>query len=280
MEFPAIDPVALQLGPLAIRWYALAYLCGFLLGWVYALRLAQKVGAGRPHKEDIDDFLIWAIPGVILGGRIGYVLFYNLDFYIQNPFISFEIFGTDLYIPSALAVWQGGMSFHGGVIGVAIAMIAYAYKYKIPVLKLSDIICAAAPIGLLLGRIANFINAELYGRVTDVPWGVIFPGTDGQPRHPSQLYEAALEGAVIFIILFIMAKKGLHHRYPGILSAMFLMLYGIFRFIIEYVRAPDEQLGLFFNVISMGQILCLPMIALGLVIAIHSLRYKPHDVSK
>ncbi len=258
-----IDPVALQLGPIAIRWYALAYLAGFLLGWAYALRLSHENGKGRPSKADIDDFMVWAIPAVIIGGRVGYVLFYNLEYYASYPL-------------EALKVWQGGMSFHGGILGMAVAIVLYAWKHQFFVLKLSDIIACVAPIGLLLGRVANFINAELYGRVTDLPLGMVFPGTDGQPRHPSQLYEALLEGVVIFVILFIMTKKNIHQKIPGILTATFLVLYGTFRFFIEYVREPDQHLGLFFEYISMGQILCLPMIAAGIFIYFYAIWHQKH----
>ncbi len=271
MEFPAIDPVAFQIGPyydigpFEVRWYALAYLVGFLLGWGYALRLADGLRKERPYKTDIDDFMVWAIPGVIIGGRLGYVLFYNFSYFAANPL---EI----------LQVWHGGMSFHGGIIGVSVAMVLYAWKHKFNVFRLSDVVACAAPIGLFLGRIANFVNAELYGRVTDGPWGVIFPGTDGQPRHPSQLYEAALEGVLLFIMLFVMVRLRLHKTIPGAITGLFLFMYGFFRFLVEYVREPDEQLGLFFEVISMGQILCLPMMALGLAIIIYSIIKKPDDI--
>lgn len=264
MDFPVIDPVALQLGPIEIRWYALAYLFGFLAGWGYALRLADDSGKIRPTKTDIDDFMVWAIPGVILGGRLGYVLFYDFEYYSMYPI-------------EALKVWKGGMSFHGGIIGIAASMLLFSWKNHIFVLRLSDVIACVAPIGLFLGRIANYINGELYGRVTDGPFGVVFPGTDGQPRHPSQLYEAVLEGLVIFIILLIMTKKNFRERLPGAITAVFLMLYATFRFLVEYVREPDEHLGLFFNYISMGQILCLPMMIAGLLVLIISKRYQQNE---
>ncbi|MCB9965093.1 MAG: prolipoprotein diacylglyceryl transferase [Rhodospirillales bacterium] len=268
MEFPHINPVAFEVGFIVIRWYALAYLAGFLLGWRYALMLAyrddsaQKKGQGqgremRPDRTDIDDFLVWAIPAVILGGRLGYVLFYNFPYYSTHPAEIFQ-------------VWKGGMSFHGGVIGVTIAMLIYAARHKIPVFQLSDIISAVAPIGLFFGRLANFINGELYGRATTVPWGMVFPGGGPEPRHPSQLYEAVLEGALLFVLLQIMIKYKIHHKVPGMITGAFLLLYGAFRFLIEYVREPDVHLGLLFHYVSMGQLLCLPMICLGAGIMLYA----------
>lgn len=253
MDFSSlnIDPVLFSIGPFAVRWYALAYLAGFLLGWKYCL---SRVGGNeneRPNREDVDNFLTWAIIGVIIGGRLGYVMFYQPEYYLENP--------GEIY-----KVWRGGMSFHGGMLGVMIAMFGYASKHKIEIFKLSDIVCAAAPIGLFFGRLANFINAELYGRITDKPWGVIFPGQT-EPRHPSQLYEAVLEGLVLFLILYILSKKGAK---SGIITGVFLMGYGIFRALVEFVREPDPQIGLIGGYISMGQILCLPMILAGLIVII------------
>ena len=191
IEFPNIDPVAFSLGPIDIRWYALAYLAGILLGWQYCMRLAGLDLEQKPSREDIDDFLPWAIAGVIFGGRLGYVLFYNLEFYLDNP-------------SQILQLWQGGMSFHGGALGVILALIIYPFFKKIPHLRLADCVCASVPIGLLFGRIANFINGELFGRVTDSKFGMVFPHGGELPRHPSQLYEAVLEGAVLFLILFVL----------------------------------------------------------------------------
>jgi phosphatidylglycerol:prolipoprotein diacylglycerol transferase len=261
MEFPAIDPVAFSLGPLVVRWYALAYLAGFILGWRYALRLASEKEEIRPNKTDTDDFLVWVIPAVILGGRLGYVLFYNFPYYSENP--------TEI-----LMIWRGGMSFHGGILGVAVVMIVYARIHKFPVLRLSDIVCAVAPIGLLFGRIANFINGELYGRVTDAPWGIIFPQSDGLPRHPSQLYEAFLEGLVIIFVMIIFAKMGIQKRFPGLMTGTFLCLYGLFRYLVEFVREPDAQIGLLFEFISMGQVLCLPMILAGIGFIIYAVQKR------
>ncbi|MCK5384058.1 MAG: prolipoprotein diacylglyceryl transferase [Alphaproteobacteria bacterium] len=248
---PNIDPVAFALGPVVVRWYALAYLAGFVLGWRYALMLIKRVPGERPNMDDIDNFLSWAIIGVILGGRLGYVLFYNMDYYLGEPL-------------EALKIWHGGMSFHGGVLGLVAALFLFSKRNKINVFTLSDIICAAAPIGLFFGRIANFINAELYGRVTSLPWGVVFPDAGDLPRHPSQLYEAAAEGILLFIILYFVSKR--KNVRIGMISALFLILYGLIRGIIEFVREPDAQIGLIGDIITMGQVLCIPMILAGIVL--------------
>lgn len=250
VQFPTIDPVAFALGPLEIRWYALAYLAGFLLGWQYAMRLADKDPSLRPDRADIDDFLPWAVLGVILGGRLGYVLFYNLDFYLQNP-------------EGILQLWKGGMAFHGGLLGVAISFFAYSFAKKISVLRLADLVCAAAPIGLFFGRIANFINGELYGRVTDASWGMVFPGGGELPRHPSQLYQACLEGLALFIILYLLARSDVIRQKQGFLAGAFLFFYGFFRATAEFFREPDAHIGFVFEFLSMGQILSLPMILGG-----------------
>ncbi len=253
--FP-IDPVAFAIGSVAIRWYSLAYLAGFLLGWRYCLRLAARMPDMRPNKGDIDDFLTWAVIGVVLGGRLGYVLFYQMDYYMDNPV-------------EALKIWRGGMSFHGGVLGVMFAMIGFSKKHNIPLLRLSDIICAAAPIGLFFGRMANFINAELYGKATTLPWGVRFPNTN-EPRHPSQVYEALSEGLLLFIILYVLYKSP--KTKSGTVTGAFLIGYGVFRALIEFVREPDTQIGLIGGFISMGQVLSLPMIIAGLAVIIISAR--------
>ncbi len=251
VDFPDIEPVAISIGALQIRWYALAYLAGFLLGWWYALKLIKHFFAdGTVTKAHIDDFLSWAIVGVILGGRIGYVLFYQWDYFSGYPL-------------EALKIWHGGMSFHGGALGVIAALFAFAWRRKIPVLRLADIIACVTPIGLFFGRIANFINGELYGRITDGTWGVVFPGGGSMPRHPSQFYEAALEGLVLFMILFLAVRCKAVRKKAGALSAIFLIGYGSFRFFIEHFREPDEYLGFVLGHLSMGQVLCLPMIALG-----------------
>ncbi|MBK9585215.1 MAG: prolipoprotein diacylglyceryl transferase [Alphaproteobacteria bacterium] len=270
-QFPEIDPIALEIGPLAVRWYALSYMVGILLGWRYALNLASKGQEGeRPSATEIDDFITWAVLGVIAGGRLGYVLFYAPGLYLESPL-------------EALMVWKGGMSFHGGMLGVLLAMVLYARKRQIPLLRLSDIVCAAVPIGLFFGRLANFVNAELYGKHTDVWWGVIFPDGSGLPRHPSQLYEAFLEGIVLFILLAVLIKKPSIRNRPGIVSGIFLIGYGTFRFLVETVREPDAQIGYIANLVTMGQMLCLPMIAIGVFLAVRSSRQnsataqtKPH----
>lgn len=251
IPFPDIDPVVLSVGPIAIRWYALAYLAGFLLAWKYALWIVTRDDpAQRPNRNDVDDFIPWAVLGVILGGRIGYVLFYQFDLYASDPLEAFK-------------VWHGGMSFHGGVLGVIAALFGYSYLRKISLLRLSDAACAGIPMGLFLGRIANFINGELYGRVTDVAWAVEFPRGGALPRHPSQIYEAVLEGLVLFVVLFFLIRNPSIRNRPGIVTGVFLAGYGLARFMVEYVREPDYQLGLFWNMLSMGQILCLPMIIFG-----------------
>lgn len=247
IPFPDIDPIAFEVGSLVVRWYSLAYLAGFLLGWRYALKLCGYQGSKRPNKTDIDDFLPWAVLGVILGGRIGYVLFYQPALYAANPL-------------DALKVWEGGMAFHGGAMGVIIALLVYAWKRKIELLRLSDIVCAVVPIGLFFGRIANFINGELFGRATEQPWGVVFPHGGLLPRHPSQIYEAILEGAVLFFILNVLARKKLE---PGMVTGAFLAGYAAFRMFVEQFREPDAHIGFIVGQISMGQVLSIPMFALG-----------------
>lgn len=253
MEFPNIDPVAFSLGPLQIRWYALAYIAGFLLGWKYCLYLAGLDKDERPTKTDVDDFLPWAILGVILGGRIGYILFYQLEFYLAEPM---EI----------AKIWNGGMSFHGGALGVIIALFVFGYVQKFNPLRLADMVCCAVPIGLFFGRIANFINGELFGRITNVPWGIDFPRGGGMPRHPSQLYEAGLEGLVLFIILFLLARMKSIRDMPGVLSGVFLAGYASARFFVEFFREPDLQIGFIAETFTMGQILCIPMFLAGIAI--------------
>ena len=254
LTFPNIDPVALHFGPLQIRWYALAYLAGFLGGWYYAHKLTDLNKSERPNREDIDNILPLLVFGVILGGRIGYVLFYNLAYYIQNPMQVIEI-------------WQGGMSFHGGLLGVAIAIFGYCRKHKIPILAMGDTISTVVPVGLFFGRIANFINGELFGRPTDVPWAMVFPRGGDMPRHPSQLYEAFLEGIVLFGVMYVLSHNENIRKKRGMLFAAMLIGYGMCRFIVEYVREPDPQLGLYFgNLLSMGQMMCLPMILAGIVV--------------
>ena len=252
LTFPDISPIAFSIGPLPIRWYALAYLTGFIVGWRYVLYLAGRMPEQRPNKIDIDDFLSWGILGVILGGRVGYILFYQPELYAAHPMEMFQ-------------VWRGGMSFHGGASGMIIAMIIYAWRKQIYVLRLTDWICCAVPIGLFFGRIANFINGELFGRVTTAPIGMVFPHGGPEPRHPSQLYEAGLEGVVLFLILCVMAHIKWVRARPGVISGVFLIGYAISRIIVEFFREPDVQLGFVIGQYTMGQLLSVPMVIGGLV---------------
>ncbi|WP_455373078.1 prolipoprotein diacylglyceryl transferase [Limibacillus halophilus] len=256
--FPQIDPVAVQLGPFAIRWYALAYIVGLVLGWRLCRRLTKKTPAGSLTPEVFDDFVVWATLGVLLGGRLGYVLFYNLGYFAQNPL---EI----------LQVWQGGMAFHGGLLGVIAALFLFSWKRKVPLFALSDLVAAAAPIGLFFGRIANFVNGELYGRVTDAPWGMVFPGGGDLPRHPSQLYEAGLEGILLFAILQLAIWRGALAR-PGVVGGLFLAGYGASRAIVELFREPDAHIGFLEGGLTMGQLLSLPMVVAGLGLALWAWR--------
>ena len=258
--FPDIDPVALQIGPLAIRWYSLAYIAGFLGGWGMAHLLVKRSQLSKPNIKDIDDFLIWLVIGVILGGRLGYVLFYNPVYYLHNP-------------QHILMTWEGGMSFHGGLLGVVCAVALFAWRRQVPTLRLGDLAACGATIGLFFGRLANFANGELYGRVTEASVGMVFPNGGPLPRHPSQLYEALTEGLLLFIILNGLAwfKPDIQKKH-GLLFGLFLTGYGASRFIIEFFREPDAHIGLHGNLLSHGQILCLPMIALGIGLVIYALR--------
>jgi phosphatidylglycerol:prolipoprotein diacylglycerol transferase len=258
IPFPNIDPVAIEIGPLAIRWYALAYIVGILLGWRYCLRLARRDSL-RPNAQDFDDFVVWAVLGIILGGRIGYVVFYNAAHYLQNPL-------------DALRVWEGGMSFHGGLIGVFVAIAIFSWRRGFLPLALGDLVAAAAPIGLLFGRIANFVNGELFGRAADVPWGVVFPRGGELPRHPSQLYEAFLEGLVLFAVLAILAHRPGMRARVGLLTGVFLIGYGLGRTFVELFREPDAHLGFILGPITMGQILSAPMVLLGVYLMVRARR--------
>jgi phosphatidylglycerol:prolipoprotein diacylglycerol transferase len=250
LSFPAIDPVLIQLGPLAVRWYSLAYIAGVLGGYWWVGRVDGRGGKPLLSAAQREDVVVWAIVGIVLGGRIGYVLFYNLSYYLAHP----------VHI---LSLWEGGMSFHGGLIGVIVSFALFARKHGLPFVTLMDRIACAAPIGLFFGRLANFVNGELYGRASDVAWAMVFPRGGEMPRHPSQLYEAAAEGLVLFLVLACLATRTKALQRPGVVCGVFMAGYGLARFLIEYAREPDAQLGLFFSFISMGQILCLPMIALG-----------------
>nr|WP_319517020.1 prolipoprotein diacylglyceryl transferase [uncultured Cohaesibacter sp.] len=257
-----IDPVLLSIGPIQIHWYAIAYIVGILLAWFYTKRLAarQQLWPGNESPLSaaaLDDFVFWATIGIILGGRLGYVLFYNLDAYLQHPL-------------QILALWTGGMSFHGGFLGVTLAMILFARAKGISLLSMFDLVAMAAPIGLFFGRIANFINSELWGLPTSLPWGVVFPNGGPEPRHPSQLYEAALEGLLLFIILRILSHWTGALKKPGIVAGLFAILYAVFRSLVELVRVPDSQLGYFSLGTTMGMWLSAPMILAGLAMIIHA----------
>lgn len=267
ITYPTFNPIAIAIGPFAIRWYALAYICGILLGWIYARSLLKNDrlwgGPAPISLIELDDFILWVTIGIILGGRTGYVLFYNLDFFIRHPAEIFEL-------------WKGGMSFHGGFMGCVVAVIAFCWKRGLPVLSLGDITTAVGPIGLFLGRIANFINDELWGRPADpsLPWAMIFPTGGPLPRHPSQLYEATLEGIVLFTVLALMIRAGALKR-PGLILGSFITLYAIARITGEFFREPDPQLGFLWGGLTMGMLLSVPMIVVGLVIAIVAWRRGP-----
>lgn len=257
LTFPNINPVIISFGPLAVSWYSLSYVVGILLGWYYILRLIQINTSNGIKKEHIDDFVTWVIIGIVVGGRLGYVLFYDPIKYFSNPI---EILKT----------YEGGMSFHGGIIGYITVSALFARSRNISFLALTDLSVAAAPITICLGRMANFINAELYGRVTDVPWAFIFPGSDYLPRHPSQLYESALEGVALFCIINIAALKFGGLQKKGMLSGLFLVFYTIFRIIIEFFREPDAQIGFFLGSFTMGQLLSVPMFVTGIILICYS----------
>ena len=266
LEFPAFDPVIVSIGPFAIRWYALAYIFGILLGWLYVRALIRTdtlwAGGKAPMTvADFDDFIVWVTLGIILGGRIGYVLFYNPSYFLAHP-------------GEILQLWNGGMSFHGGFAGCVIAVLLFAWRRHIPALSLGDLTCAGAPIGLCLGRLANFINGELWGRPTDVPWAMVFPGGGPLPRHPSQLYEAVLEGLVLFVILAFAIRGGALKR-PGLILGLFAMGYAMARSLCEMFREPDAQLGFLFGGLTMGMLLSVPLLLAGIGFGVYALRKKP-----
>ncbi|PHZ86251.1 prolipoprotein diacylglyceryl transferase [Paremcibacter congregatus] len=252
LTFPDISPEIVRIGPIAIRWYSMAYLLGWGIGWFYLLQLIKKKGAPC-NAAQVGDFAFWAMVGVILGGRLGYVLFYNLDVYLHKPA---EIF----------AVWDGGMSFHGGFIGVAIATYIFCRTQKIAFWRFTDLLACVAPVGLFLGRIANFINGELFGRPTDAAIGMVFPRGGPLPRHPSQLYEAALEGLLLFFLLWVLMNFTNARKKPGLLTGVFVIGYAISRTIVEQFREPDNQLGFLYGTdfLTMGQLLSIPMVLVGL----------------
>ncbi|MGE0668435.1 MAG: prolipoprotein diacylglyceryl transferase [Sphingomonadales bacterium] len=262
INFPAFDPVALDLGFFQIRWYALAYIGGLLLGWWYLRRLlADKWWPSGPPltKRQAEDLVFYIMLGVVLGGRLGYVLFYKPSDYLDDPL-------------QILQVWHGGMSFHGGLIGVTAVIIVYALRTRCSMFSIGDLIGCAVPIGLGLGRVANFINGELFGRTTGSDWGMIFPGTDGLARHPSQLYEAALEGIVLFLVLrLLFTRTGLRFR-PGALCGCFWIGYGLSRTVVEFFREPDDFLGFLWLGASMGQLLSIPMVLFGVWLLARAMR--------
>ncbi len=256
------DPVIFRLGPLEFRWYGLMYLIGFGIAYLI-IKNELKRKDGPIPVESAGDFLFYLILGLLLGARIGYVIFYNLPVYIQRPW---EVF----------AIWHGGMSFHGGLIGMMVSGLIFSIKCKAPFFELADIGALAAPLGLMLGRIGNFINGELYGRPTNLPWGMVFPGGGNVARHPSQIYEALLEGPVLFSILWALRTRV---KLPGEVLAVFLMLYGVFRFVAEFFREPDAQLGFIFHGLTMGQILCFVMTASGVALWLY-IQSRSGPVSK
>lgn len=261
LPFPAIDPVALSLGPLQVHWYGLGYVAGILFGLWYAHRLVNNRTLWRSQTislqaHHIDDFLVWAVLGIVVGGRLGYIFFYDFARFLADPW-------------SLFAVWNGGMSFHGGVLGLLVVMILYAKRNGISSFRLFDVITASAPVGIFLVRIANFINAELYGKPTQLPWGVVFPYAGDTPRHPSQLYEAMLEGLIMFLLLRLATHYFKVLVYPGMVAGIFFMWYGTGRILVEFVRLPDAQIGyLYGGWLTMGMVLSFPMIAIGLIVAL------------
>ncbi|MDI9409538.1 MAG: prolipoprotein diacylglyceryl transferase [Candidatus Pacebacteria bacterium] len=259
--FPVIDPIAVSVGPFAIRWYALAYIAGILLGWFYAVRLSRRSPLLVP-RASLDDFVLYAVLGVIIGGRLGYVVFYQPEYFIVHPMAIFQL-------------WQGGMSFHGGMLGVVLAIVVFAWRRKIPILAFGDVIAAVAPIGLFLGRVANFVNGELWGRTSTAPWAMVFPGAGVEPRHPSQLYQAMMEGILLFIILWLAERQGWRRR-PGMMMGLFLMGYGLFRSLGEFFREPDSFKGFLTLGLTMGQWLSLPMILVGVYLMVRAARGRQY----
>jgi phosphatidylglycerol:prolipoprotein diacylglycerol transferase len=265
LPFPSIDPVALRLGPIpyiditiAIRWYSLAYIAGILLGWWYIAREHARRPIPGLTRQGLEDIVTWAVVGVIGGGRLGYVLFYKPSHYLANP-------------AQILHLWEGGMSFHGGCLGVIIAFLLFCRTHGIRFFQMIDVIACAAPFGLFFGRLANFINGELYGRATEMAWGMVFPRAGDLPRHPSQLYEALLEGVVLFAVLHWRLKYRNARDKPGMLGGTFIAGYALARMIVECFREPDGFLGFFMGFVTMGQLLSLPMLACGLYLVLRPL---------
>ena len=266
VPFPVIDPVLIEIGPVPIRWYALAYIAGLLLGWWLMRRLSAQErlwdGRVRPSLVSLDDLLVYAALGVVLGGRVGYVLFYNLDYFLAHP-------------ASIPAVWEGGMSFHGGLVGATLGIWLFARREKVPMLTVADLCSAVVPLGIFFGRLANFIKPELWGRVSDVDWAMVFPDPAAGPfpRHPSQLYEAATEGVLLFIVLMWAVRMGALKR-PGLVTGLFGLGYGLSRIFCEFFREPDPQLGFLFGGATMGMLLSLPLVIAGLIFIARAWRAK------
>ncbi|MCX7965164.1 MAG: prolipoprotein diacylglyceryl transferase [Syntrophorhabdaceae bacterium] len=257
MRFPDIDPVIVKIGPLSLRWYGLMYIFGFASSYLLVLYQIKKKSLNI-SRNFIDDLYFYLILGLIIGARLGYILFYNLEFYLKNPF---EVF----------IIWHGGMSFHGGLVGTLIAGYIYIKKKKMDFFKISDLIIPTCPIGLAFGRIGNFINKELYGKPSSLPWAMVFPGAGEVSRHPSQLYEAFLEGLILFIILWFYKDR---KKYDGDVFALFIILYGIFRFFCEFFREPDPQIGYIINIFTMGQVLSFLMFCAGCVLKLYIRKIK------
>ncbi|MBA2400606.1 MAG: prolipoprotein diacylglyceryl transferase [Bradyrhizobium sp.] len=272
IAFPEIDPIAISIGPIAIRWYALAYIAGIVLGWLYARALVKNErlwgGPAPITLLQLDDFILWVTIGIIVGGRAGYVLFYNPAFFAEHP--------AQIFV-----LWNGGMSFHGGFLGCVAAVMLFCRKNDIPILSLGDITTGVGPIGLFLGRLANFIKGELWGRPADssVPWAMVFPDGGPLPRHPSQLYEAGLEGLLLFIVLAVMIRMGALKR-PGLILGSFIAIYAIARIISEFFREPDPQLGFLWGGLTMGMLLSVPMIIAGAILIVMAWRKAPEHLQK
>ena len=264
LPYPVIDPVLVNIGPLPVRWYALAYIVGLIGGWWLARRIVVQEAAwgarGRPGPASLDDMLVYAAIGVVLGGRLGYVLFYNPAFFLAHP-------------ASIPAIWEGGMSFHGGLVAATLGLWLFARRVNVPFLSVFDLTACVTPIGIFFGRLANFIKPELWGRTTDVEWAMVFPDVAAGPfpRHPSQLYEAALEGVVLFLVLLIARRMGALRR-PGLTTGIFAIGCGVARIVCEFFREPDAQLGFLFGGATMGMLLSLPLIAAGVGFLVHALR--------
>ena len=264
IPYPIIDPVLVEFGPISIRWYALAYIVGILLGWFYARRIVVNQSLWGPDgspitKRRIDDFVVFGTIGIVTGGRLGYVLVYDLQRFFDEPL-------------SIFALWEGGMSFHGGLVGIVVAMVLFARYTRIPAWSLIDVMAIIAPIGLFLGRLANFINGELYGRVSDVPWTMVFPTGGDLPRHPSQLYEAGLEGVTLLVLMWALAYRGKWLQKPAFISSAFVASYGLARTFGEFFREPDPQIGFLGGGLTMGMLLSIPMILVGLAVMIWAAR--------